>query len=109
MDCRVTTGIHEWFINRYLNIPTDIQYQRNIFWSGKFHGNEHFNIFGFSWAIIVQWLIWDMKTQKRVLQPLTLNENLVFLVANCLRVSPKLRHSMGIFRLLKYEPFQWRI
>jgi hypothetical protein len=108
LDCPVTARIHDWFLLRYLNTHPDDRMRRAIFWSGEFEGNNEFSFFGFAMAITIQWLIWDMKTQKRVLQPLTLDENFIFIMANCLRVSPKLRHSKGIFRLLTHTPAQWR-
>jgi hypothetical protein len=108
LDCPVTARIHNWFLSRYLNIVPVDRIRRAIFWSGEFDGINEFSSFGFTMAITIQWLIWDMKLQKRVLQPLTLDENFIFIMANCLRISPKLRHSKGNFRLLTHTPARWR-
>jgi hypothetical protein len=107
LNCPVTVRIHRWFCANYLNIQHVDSFQ-GIFFAGTFPETENFSSFGFTFAMTIQWLIWDMKIQKRILQPLTLNENFVYIIANSLRVSPKLRHSKGMFRQLIHIPIQWR-
>jgi hypothetical protein len=107
LECPVTVRTHKWFCGNYMNIQ-DVNLFQGIFFSGSFPGTNNFNNFGFNVAITIQWLIWDMKLNKRVLQPLTLNEIFVHIISNCLRVSPKLRHSKEMFRLLANNPIHWR-
>jgi hypothetical protein len=57
---------------------------------GKLANGIFVNKFILTMVFVVQLLIWEAKLQKRVLQPLTLEKDFIFMVQSCLRASKKL-------------------
>jgi hypothetical protein len=59
--------------------------------------------------MVVQWLIWDMKVNRRMVQPLTLNNDFVFIIENCIRISGYLREERNKLQALTNIPPAWLI
>jgi hypothetical protein len=96
LDCPVSSRIQDWFVRRYfVNLPWDNDQKRRFLFFGYFPGSDNFNYFAFFVAMTIQYIIWDMKIQKRVLEPLTLDEDFRFYTNHSVRRSGFLRAEMG--------------
>jgi hypothetical protein len=89
-DCNVSGRVHRWFIAKYYgmeNLSND-ELVKYIF-TGSLRGvyNECFHLT----AMTVNYLIWELKLQKRILCPLTIDNEFGYLVKNNICVSPRLK------------------
>jgi hypothetical protein len=93
--CNVTYRIHRWFLNKYFPgiVFSDIEV-KELFMLGKLKNGKNFD-FGLIFGYLIQYLIWDMKVQKRVLQPLTLDIDFSFLLSNLIRTNRKFNETIN--------------
>jgi exonuclease III len=94
LDCPTTSRIHDWFLNKYyLGLNIDRVLKLNYFFlgvtPGTGTGTGTFNKFGFAMAVTIQFLIWELKIQKRVLMPLSLDDDFIFLLGGNVKSSGK--------------------
>jgi hypothetical protein len=90
LDCPTTVRIHNWFLNKYfLNVTIDRQFKMDYFFFGRTPGTGNFNKFGFAIAMTIQFLVWDLKQQKRALSPLSIENDFVFLLGSNVKASVK--------------------
>jgi hypothetical protein len=91
LDCSVTSGIHNWLLRKYMPaVNWNRENKKLLFFGGAVEGNQHFNDFSFLIAVVTQFYIWEMKLQKRVLAPLTINQDINFEIRCCVRKNRKL-------------------
>jgi hypothetical protein len=88
--CSVLERIHRWFINKYYGIANLNNEELNSYiFTGTLQStyNECFHVT----AMTVNYLIWELKLQKRALVPLTLDNEFRYLLGNNINVSPRLK------------------
>jgi hypothetical protein len=107
-QCPVTERTHLWFCGKYFDNDPNID-RKAFFFKGRSPGLAAFNKLGFLIAMVVQWLIWDMKVNRRTVQPLTLNNDFVFIIENCIRISGCLREERNKLQALTNIPPAWLI
>jgi exonuclease III len=91
VDCPTTSAIHNWYCSKYFPVQLWNRSEKiQLFMLGKLSDGSVLNKFILTMAFVVQLLIWEAKLQKRVLQPLTLEQDFIFLVQSCLKASKKL-------------------
>jgi hypothetical protein len=90
-DCPTTSGIHDWFINKYFNIltrvpDTELSSRRKLFFFlGNLNNRGTYNELEHLMGLLVQFLIWDMKLNKKLLTGLTLDIDFRFFLTSCFR------------------------
>jgi hypothetical protein len=107
-QCPVAERTHLWFCGKYFDNDPHID-RKALFFKGKSPGIAAFNKLGFLIAVVIQWLIWDMKVNRRTVQPLTLNNDFVFIIENCIRISGCLREERDKLQALTNIPPAWLI
>jgi hypothetical protein len=89
ISCPVNSRIQNWFLAKYLNKPVLGTENKKylIFWgihNGMYNELQHLIV------MIVNYLIWDMKLQKWVFSPLTLDFGFLYLVKYCFKSEKRL-------------------
>jgi exonuclease III len=92
-SCPTSRVIHDWFRNKYFVFIDGEDAKKYFFLSGTILGSNC-NLFGAIVMVIIQYLIWEMKRQKRVLAPLTLDNDFRFILKGIHKNFPKLRSSV---------------
>jgi hypothetical protein len=88
--CSVSERIHRWFINKYYGFANLNNKELNSYiFTGTLLSiyNECFHVT----AMTVNYLIWELKLQKRILVLLTLDNEFRYLLSNNINVSPRLK------------------
>jgi hypothetical protein len=96
LDCEITVRCQNWFIDKYFFPPVpvvDRDFRRNLFLLGKF-AEENISQLMAILAATLNVLIWEMKTSKRVLSPLTLSNNYTYLVNKFCKVNTSFRDAL---------------
>jgi hypothetical protein len=110
-DCASTKTVHDWFFNNYFRNFSDVaRAKKKFFFTGTLtrNGNTEFQtLLGRLSAIIIQFLIWEMKIKKRVLSALTLDNDFTFLLNNLFKTC---RHKLipDINRLSLADNRAWK-
>jgi exonuclease III len=90
-DCPTTSGIHNWFINKYFDIlnrvpdPELSSRRKSFFFLGNLNDGVPYNELEHLMGLLVQFLIWEMKLNKKLLTGLTLDIDFRFVLKNCFR------------------------
>jgi zinc-binding in reverse transcriptase len=102
-SCTTTARIHNWFIRKYLTDNLNENDRRKFFFTGIVNSVPVYNMYGTVVALTVQYLIWEMRVQKRVVQPLTLDNDFRYLMRGYFLNSGKLLteklKARGVFKI----------
>jgi exonuclease III len=95
MRCPTTRRIQEWFISKYfLQVPaTELGRIKLVFFGIR---NDKFSEFVFLAVTVVNYLVWEMKLQKRIITPVTMDINFRYLMKYCFKFGPKLRAQLAM-------------
>jgi hypothetical protein len=106
MRCPTTRRIQEWFISNYLiHVPvTEPDRTKLIFFGIK---NDTFNEFVLLIVTVVNYLVWEMKLQKRIITPVTMDINFRYLMRYCFKFGSKLRAQMAMLGLDVNNRLTW--
>jgi zinc-binding in reverse transcriptase len=79
-ECEFVRRIQDWFVSKYLpeTLPT-IEEKKLFFFGGGF-ASKNPSVFSIAVPLLLQYLLWEMKIQKRVLSPLTLDNDFRYMI-----------------------------
>jgi hypothetical protein len=95
--CPTTSIIHNWFNNRYKFLPEaeNDDIRRRLFFLGS---TEVWNEASTLITVVIQFLIWEMKTNKKIVSGTSLDIDFRFLIKNCFRNCRRLTQSKDKLR-----------
>jgi exonuclease III len=108
-SCETTVIIHNWFLNRYFpgtGTALSAEERKKFFFGGGLPG-KRYSIFAIVIPLLIQFLIWEMKIQKRTLSPLTLNNDFEFLIKGLASHFDKIFSGLGEFPQNVADRWRW--
>jgi hypothetical protein len=104
--CPVSSRIHRWFLDKYFP-GTFNDYDAKVFLLGGGAAGRVSQNFVVIIPLLWQFLIWEMKLQKRVLSPLTLDNDFRFIIKRICSYNKKLLFGLNSFNQNVVGRWDW--